>query len=548
MEFGVLGPLEVRVEGNTVALGGAKQRALLAVLLLHAGEVVSAERLVDELWGEEPPASAAHTVQVFVSRLRKALSEAGAERQPLETRAPGYALRLEPGELDLHRFEAQIRAGRERLETGDARAAAGAFREALALWRGPPLADFAYERFAQTAIARLEEMRVAALADRIKADLVLGRHHELVGEIEELVAEHPLHERFYGQLMLALYRCGRQAEALEAYQQARRTLVDELGIDPSPTLHRLERRILVHDPELDLARAAPFAVSQPTREPPDRSILVVPWHGAALEPLASLGQALAASLQPHELLVFRLVPPGSPVEVSRATAELLELRGNLVARGIHARAAAFSSGRPGEDALRLAADEKVDLLLAELPDDALGDGPFADDVGQVLADAPCDVVLLRGGPVETQGPVVVPFGGFEHDWGALELGAWAAAALGVPLRVLGSTEDDENRDASRLLAAVSMAIQRTVGIGIEPHLVPPGSDSVLNESRSASLLCLGLGERWRQEGLGATRRAIVASAQVPVAVVKHGARPSGLAPREGSTRYRWSMAGAMPPR
>jgi DNA-binding SARP family transcriptional activator len=547
MEFVVLGPLEVRVEGNTVALGGAKQRALLAVLLLHAGEVVSAERLVDELWGEEPPPSAAHTVQVFVSRLRKAFAEAGAERQPLETRAPGYALRFEAGELDLHRFEALVRRGREELEAGDARAAAGAFREALALWRGPPLADFAYERFAQTAIARLEELRLAAVTERIKADLALGRHQELVGEIEELVAGHPLHERFYGQLMLALYRCGRQADALEVYQQARRTLVEELGIDPSPTLHNLERRILVHDPDLDLAPPA-AAPAQPVREPPERSILVVPWHGAALEPLARLGQLLAASQSPHELLVFRLVPPGDPADVSRASSELLDLRGALMADGIEARAAAFSSGRPGEDALRLAADEKVDLLLAALPDGALSDGPFSEDVRLVLSDAPCDVALLRGDPVDGKGPVVVPFGGLEHDWCALELGAWTAAALGVPLRVLGTTEDDEHRDASRLLAAVSMAIQRIVGIGIEPQLVAPGSDSVVNGSRQASLLLLGLGDRWRQEGLGVTRTAIVAATEAPVAVVKHGARPSGLAPREGSTRYRWSMAGALPAR
>lgn len=233
MEFRILGPLEVVAEGRAVSLGGTRQRALLAVLLTRANQVVSTERLIDELWGERPPKEARNTVQFYVSQLRKVL---GADR--IETRAPGYAIRIERDELDLHRFERLVAEG------------GPALTEALSLWRGPALADFAYEPFAQAEIARLEELRLAALEQRLEADLALGRHGELVGELEALVAEHPLRERLRGQLMLALYRSGRQAEALDVYRETRRVLVDELGIEPSPTLQELERSILRHDPGL----------------------------------------------------------------------------------------------------------------------------------------------------------------------------------------------------------------------------------------------------------------------------------------------------------
>jgi len=250
--FRILGPFEV-VEGDRpVAVGGPKPRALLAVLVLHRGEVVSSDRLIDALWGERPPATAAKTVQVFVSSLRKTLGDG-----LLVTRGRGYMLEIDAGQLDLDRFEQLAAEGRSALESDDPQLAARRLREGLALWRGPPLADLAYESFAQAAIGRLEEERLATLEDRIDADLALGRHAALVGELEALVAEHPLRERLQGQLMLALYRSGRQADALERYQRARRGLVDELGIEPGPALKELERAILAHDPALDApARAS----------------------------------------------------------------------------------------------------------------------------------------------------------------------------------------------------------------------------------------------------------------------------------------------------
>jgi YVTN family beta-propeller protein len=259
MEFRILGPLAVSSEGRELSLGGPKQRALLAVLLLHPNEVVSIDRLVDELWGERPPATALKVVQVYVSQLRKALRGRrgrGEEERVLVTRAPGYMLCVGPGQLDADRFEELVDQARQDLAAGRARRAAHMLLEALALWRGPALADFALEVFAQSEIARLEEARISAFEERIEADLALGRHSELVGELESLVTAHPLRERLRGQLMLALYRCGRQAEALAAYREARRLLVEELGLEPSQALQSLEKAILEQDPLLAVAPVA----------------------------------------------------------------------------------------------------------------------------------------------------------------------------------------------------------------------------------------------------------------------------------------------------
>ena len=253
MDYRILGPLEVAEDDREVELGRGRQRSLLALLLLHANEVVSTERLIDDLWGETPPPTAAKSVQVYVSQLRKGLRNGNAEG-PLLTRGSGYVIRIEPGELDLHRFERALAEGRQALDAEAPDAAAEKLREGLALWRGPPLADFAYEPFAQAEIARLEELRLAAIEQRVEADLELGRHAEIVGELEALAAEHPLREGVRGQLMLALYRCDRQAEALEAYRIGRRLLVEELGIEPSSSLRELHEQILAQDPALGAHR------------------------------------------------------------------------------------------------------------------------------------------------------------------------------------------------------------------------------------------------------------------------------------------------------
>ncbi|MGO9750757.1 MAG: AfsR/SARP family transcriptional regulator [Solirubrobacteraceae bacterium] len=251
VQFKILGPLEVTGGSASHSLGGAKQRAVLAILLLHRGEVVSSERLIDALWGERPPASAAKTLQGYISHLRKALG-----RDALLSYGHGYRLAVSSDQLDAEQFERLAGEGHRVLAGGDAAAAADRLRQALRLWRGPALADFTYEPFAQAEIARLEEARVTVLEDRIDADLALGRHRQLVSELESLARGYPLRERVRRQLMLALYRCDRQAEALEAYQQTRTALVEELGIEPGHELRELHQAILRQDPRLELAAAA----------------------------------------------------------------------------------------------------------------------------------------------------------------------------------------------------------------------------------------------------------------------------------------------------
>jgi DNA-binding SARP family transcriptional activator len=258
MDFRLLGPLEVLDSDRPVPLGRGRQRALFALLLIHANEVVSTDRLIDQLWGESPPRTALKSVQVYVSRLRKELGDGRVVTQP-----PGYVLRADPSEIDVGRFERLV----VEADGADRPGAADRLRSALELWRGPALADVAYEPFAQAEIARLEEMRAAATEKRIDADLACGRHAELIGELESLVAQHPLWERLRSQLMLALYRSGRQADALAAYRNARRELSEGLGLEPGEELRALEQAILRHDPSLELPDGP---VQQPLREAPEQ--------------------------------------------------------------------------------------------------------------------------------------------------------------------------------------------------------------------------------------------------------------------------------------
>ena len=267
MEFRILGPLEVWDGDHAVRLGIRQQRALLALLLLNANEALPRDRLVDALWGDQPPRTAVKALQGHVWTLRKLLEP---ERAPgsvgsvLITRGDGYELKVEDLQLDLGRFQTLRGKGRSALECGRPEEASALLREALALWRGAPLADFAYEPFAQSEIARLEEVRLSALEDRIEADLACGRHADLAGELEALAEAHPLRERTREQLMLSLYRAGRQSEALAVYRAGRAALVDELGIEPGPALRELHQAILSQDPGLD--HEAPEATAGETRD------------------------------------------------------------------------------------------------------------------------------------------------------------------------------------------------------------------------------------------------------------------------------------------
>ena len=285
LEFKILGQLEVLRAGEGLDVRGPKQRGLLALLLLSANQVVSADRLIEALWGEAPSDKARHNLHANAERLRKGVSsgqDADGPGQVIITRSPGYVIRLRPEELDLNRFETLVGEGTDRLLAGDPAAASELLAEALGLWRGPPLAEFAYEPFAQTAIARLEELRLASVEWRVEADLALGRHAQLLTELDGLVREHPLRERLRAHHMLALYRAGRSAEALDTYQSARQVLAEELGIDPGPALQQVQEAILRQDPALDHAAlasgvspaAAPAASAEVSAATPERSLLV----------------------------------------------------------------------------------------------------------------------------------------------------------------------------------------------------------------------------------------------------------------------------------
>jgi DNA-binding SARP family transcriptional activator len=268
VDFRILGELEVDGDdGRPLLLGGHKPRAFLALLVLHRTEVVSVDTLIDNLWGARAPASAANMLQIYASRLRKQLPQ-----EMLITKPPGYLLRLEPDEVDAERFERLAGEGRRALKAGSPQRAARILSDALSLFRGPPLLDFTFELFAQAEVARLAEMKTAALEDRIEAELALGHDNDLVARLEALISDHPLRERLHRQLMLALYRSGRQAEALERYRNLRLRLVEELGLEPSRELQELERAILRHDSSLEAplpklaTQAAQAPISPPARE------------------------------------------------------------------------------------------------------------------------------------------------------------------------------------------------------------------------------------------------------------------------------------------
>ena len=500
--FLLLGPFEA-VDGEApVALPGGKPRALLARLLLDRGRVVSAEELVEALWGESPPRSAPKVLQGYVSQLRKAL---GADA--IETRAPGYRVASTEDDLDLARFEALTQHARE---SADPVRRAELLREALGLWRGPALAEFRSEPFAEAAGRRLVEMRLNALEERFAAELESGEHATVVGELHALVEQEPLRERPLRLLMLALYRSGRQAEALASFRAGRRRLVEELGIEPAPDLQELERAILRHDPVLAEA---------PARLRPRTSVICV---GASLADLVA-----PLALGGRDLLLVEV--PDDASDLAPSTARLEDARARL-APELAARIACFTSTSPGADLGRLAADQNAELVVG------------GHEVTNV-AGTSCDVAFAARTDLgfAPAGPVLVPFGGGRDEWSALELGAWLARAHGLPLRLVGTEASDERRDASRLLASASLALQRFAGTTAEPVLVAPGPDGILGEEGSVLVTSLPTG------GIDATRQALVERTPIPILLVRGGLRPGGLAPEHTLTRFTWSVAGPARP-
>ncbi|MGH4000596.1 MAG: AfsR/SARP family transcriptional regulator, partial [Pseudonocardiaceae bacterium] len=270
----ILGPLRVLGDQGCIEVSSAKERLTLAMLVVHANEVVSADRLIEVLWSGEPPATAANTVQTYISRLRRALEPGRAARAKngvICTRGQGYTLAIEPDAVDAVRFERLVQVGGNALP-GDPERAADLLRQGLALWRDEPLAEFGFELFAQAEIVRLTELRLAALENRVEADLALGRHAALCGELSQAVLEQPLRERLWSQLIRALYRCGRQADALATYARLRQQLAELLGIDPSPELARLHEAVLAQRPDLEWQQPQP----QPVRGPSGPAALPTP--------------------------------------------------------------------------------------------------------------------------------------------------------------------------------------------------------------------------------------------------------------------------------
>ena len=459
----ILGPFEAPAD-----VGEGKPRAVLARLALDGGSAVPAHDLVEDIWGPTPPPSAPKVLQAHVSALRKALG-----RTVIDTRGGGYALHAD---TDLRQFEELAARGRSE---ADPAARSRLLRDALALWRGEPLAEIR-EPFAARAVARLNELRLEALSRRIDAELELGEDESLVPELHALVQSEPLRERPRAQLMRALYRAGRQAEALSVYRDGRALLVSELGIEPGPELQELERAILHQDPSL----------ARHVDEPRDVIVCV----GVAL---VQLFGALERDLVVVDLAEGLIEPRAIP----------------------GARTAAFTTVDPIADTLRLAVEQEAELLVVR-------DAP-----AELLDGAPCDVALSNGIDTLGDGPITVPFGGGREEWPALELGVRLARAHDRRVRLLGTEAGAERRDASRALAGASLALQRFAGVTVETALIPPGPDAITGAAVVCSL---------PRAELDATRRALLA-ASFPVLLVHGGLRPSGLAPAETRTRFRWSL-------
>lgn len=524
MEFRILGPVQVELEGRPIALGGPKQRTLLALLLLTPNRPVSIDRLVDAVWAGDPPAGAPNALQYHVSQLRKVLGDGAA----IVTQEPGYLIRLDSEQLDLLRFERLVQES----EDADPTVASRLLTEALGLWRGEALTDLADDVLSQPEVQRLGAARLAALERRIDADLALGRHAQLIPELEALVGRHPLHEGLVGALMRALYAAGRQADALDVYRETRQTFADDLGIEPSPFLRELERAILQQDPGL---------VLEPVAGDGQRSILVLAGHEDRLAQVLEVAEPLAAG-SGRELILVRFAEDAA--ELAGATAALGEHREALAARGVACRVAAYTAVEAGTEAALLAAEQPVDLVLSEAPQELLGDGSLDEPFPSLLEQTPCDVGLVTAGAGAADGPVVTPFGGAEHDWSAIELAAWLASSLGTTLRLLGTVADPSlgRRDASRLLARASLLVQQVVGIVTEPALIPPGDAGVVEAARDARVLVIGLSGRWRAEGIGAVRAAVATAAHAPVLFVRAGHRPRAAAPSHTMTRFTWTQA------
>jgi YVTN family beta-propeller protein len=553
VEFRVLGDLEVRHQGEAIPLGAHQQRAVLAMLVLHAGEVVSGDRLMDELWGDEPPARAAKTVQVYVSRLRKALTGAGGTRaDPIVTRDHGYVLQVDPAQVDLRVFERLLDEGRRAHSERAFERAADVLREALALWRGPALADFTFDAFAAREIPRLEELRLEAIELRIDADLELGRHAALVAELETLTAQHPLRERLCAQRMLALYRSGRQSEALALYAATRRLLVDELGIEPSAVLRELQQAMLRQDPALQqvLPPKRPIATGDRLATRRRR------WLAPTLA-----GAALAAGLV---ALVALLSHQGSTrVSVEANSVGVIDPAHNAVVGQVPVglRPGDISSGAGGVWVANLDDDfvSKIDPRRAKVVR-TLSTGTSVDGLttagGAVWTmDAP-NATVLRIDPafanVVKRTHVGKPLGGFQQTMpiAAGSGSVWASAGGAAVARIAtGSGDKEATADVGNEPAGIADGAGATwVADDLDDtvsRIDRSGVVTTIPVGHGASAIAVGAGAVWVANTLDGNVTRIDPATSAAKATIDVGAGPTGIAVGFGAVWVANSLDGTV---
>lgn len=521
--FGLLGPLEITVDGDDCTPKGRHQRVLLTLLLVRLNETVPSEQLADRLWDGRPPPTALNALQVYVSQLRKLFPG----RTVIETVAPGYRLAAPASTLDLYRFQDKWRRGRELFEAGDGRQASELLREALSLWRGDPLVDVQYDAFGGAEARRLEEMRLDATIDRIQVDLALGRHSQVIGELGALVDLHPLREQFASLLMIALYRAGRQADALTVAAQIRTRLDAEYGLMPSSELRELERSILNHDDALrtpgQTRPTDPIASAQ--------HVVVAGVNGHPTADLIDAGSAVSQALGITELVAVQLT--SSHGEVSDAARSLTAA---TVGLPVTVRVAALASASPAKDVARLIETEPVALLVSDL----VGPG-FTEQTSSLLTVSACDVALVSGAKWRPNGPIIVLFSGSEHDWAAVGVAANLAHHLNSELLMLAVESSPATGNPSRLLASASLVIQRAFNVSAPGQLVSPSIVEIVSACETARMICAGVSTRWNEIGVGPTRAALV-EAGLPVVLLRRGSRPSPFAPAAAKTQYSWSMS------
>ena len=518
LRFGILGPIEVVADDGPRQLGGPRQRSTLALLLLNTNRVVSIDELADALYAGRPPVTAVTQVHKQIAELRGVLGP-----EAIRTQGSGYLINMARTQFDLARFEGLLADAAEAMSRTDAARAATLLEDALALWRGEALGDLRNEEFFVAQARRLEELRLTAQERLAEAELALGRHAKVAAELERLVAAHPLHESLRALQMVALYRSGRQAEALEVFRRTRAELVEQFGIEPGSTLRAAERAILQQDPALELDRAETEGA---------RAILLLASRDAAFDELLAVARPLAGS---RELILARLIADDNELT---AAAEATNAHSRSV--GSNARTAVFTSTHPVDDAVRFVDSYAVELVLADCGEDIDGEH-VPGELAALFDRSPADVAVVSGAPRISDG-IFVPFGGGEHDWAALELAAWVAAAADAELVLVGTGSDRQSgrRDASRLLAHAAVAAQRLAGVSTRPLLAPPSPEGLRDAVEPAGVVIIGVVESWRTVGIGDARRALVAGG-APLVLVHRGPRPGGLAPAESRTRFSWTL-------